>query len=92
MGPRDEVPPPLLYALDELRKMHLAIARLEAAAEQTKYSHVDLVDALIGNMVAVLTEFVPPERVPAALDKLYALQAAAVPRRGANEQSTRRYG
>jgi hypothetical protein len=29
--------------------------------------------------VAVLTEFVAPERLPAALDKLQALQEAAVP-------------
>jgi hypothetical protein len=78
-GPGGTVPPPLLYAIDELRKMHLAIARLEAAADETKYIHVDIVDALVGNMVSVLTEFVSAERVPAALDKLQSLQEAVIP-------------
>jgi hypothetical protein len=47
------------------------------------------VDALIGNVVSVLMDFVSPEQLPAALDKLRALQAAAVPRCRANGQSPR---
>jgi hypothetical protein len=40
----------------------------------------------------VLTEFVVPEQLPAALDKFRALQATAVPRRRANGQSHPGYG
>jgi hypothetical protein len=86
------VPPPLLAAIDQLRQMHLAIRRLEATADDVTHIHVSLVDALLGNMMAVLTEFVPPERLEAAIDKLHTLQAAAVPRRGANGRSTSGYG
>lgn len=80
-----ELPPPLLAAIDGLRKMHLAIARLDHVRDETKFIHVDLVDALIGNVVAVLTEYVQPERLPAALDKLHTMQAAATPRMRAAE-------
>ena len=39
-----------------------------------------LVDALIANTVRVITEYVPPEDVPAALDKLRYLQAHCLDR------------
>src|SRR5262249_61841518 len=52
------VPPPLLAAIDQLRQMHLAIRRLESSAVEVSHIHVSIVDAFIGNAVAVLTEFV----------------------------------
>jgi hypothetical protein len=85
------IPPPLLAAIDQLRRMPLAISRLEATVDDTTHIHVSLVDHLIGAVVAVLSEFVPPEQLPAALDKL-ALQASAVPPRGAHGQSPLSYG
>jgi hypothetical protein len=60
--------------------------------DDTTHIHVSIVDALIGNTVTVLSEFVAPEHLPAALDKLRALQATAVPRRGANGRSSPSYG
>ena len=39
-----------------------------------------LVDPLVANTVRVITEYVPPEDVPAALDKLRALQAHCLDR------------
>jgi hypothetical protein len=74
-----ELPPPLLAAIAELRQMHLAIGRLEGKIGAETHVHVSLVNALVTNTVAVMTEFVPPERLAAALDRLRALQAAAVP-------------
>ena len=82
------VPPPLLAAIDHLRQMHLAIRRLESSAVEVSHIHVSIVYAFIGNAVAVLTEFVAPEQLPAALDKLRALQAMAVVGRGGNGRST----
>jgi hypothetical protein len=78
MGVYGDVPPPLLYAIDELRKMHLAIQRLETTADETKYVHVSIVDAFIANTVNVLTEFAPPDRLGAALDKFRASQEAVL--------------
>jgi hypothetical protein len=89
-GPGGMAPPPLIHAIDELRQMHLMISRLEATVDDTTHIHVSIVDALLGNMVAVLTEFVAPERLPVALDKLQQLQAA-VPRRRADGGSTPSY-
>jgi hypothetical protein len=41
--------------------------------------HVALVNAFVRNTVGILQEYVVPERLEEALDKLRALQAAAVP-------------
>jgi hypothetical protein len=74
-----QVPPPLLCAISELRQLHLAIGKLEGNLSHSTHVHVSLVNALVTNAISVATEFVPPDRLPAALDKLRALQAAAVP-------------
>lgn len=76
------LPPPLLAAISELRQLHVAIGRLEGKIGDTTHVHVSLVNALVTNTVQVMSEFVPPERLAAALDKLRALQAAAVPPTG----------
>ena len=77
-----ELPPPLLAAITELRQLHVALGRLEGKMGDTTHVHVSLVNALVTNTVQVMSEFVPPERLAAALDKLRALQAAAVPPTG----------
>jgi hypothetical protein len=74
-----ELPPPLLAGIAELRQLHVTIARLEGKVGNETHVHVSLVNSLVTNCVATLTEFVPPERLAAALDRLRALQAAAVP-------------
>jgi hypothetical protein len=56
------------------------VARLEQSVDQTKYIHVAIVDALVANTVRVITEYVLPEDVPAALDKLRDLQAHCLDR------------
>jgi hypothetical protein len=54
---------------------------------------VDIVNSFVANTIAVLTEFAPPDRLGAALDKLYALQEAAVPgTREAQGRASHRYG
>jgi hypothetical protein len=92
MGPGGVIPPPLLAAIGELRLLHLALAKLEGRLDDSTHVHKSLVDALVVNVINVLTEFVPPERLPGALDRLRAYQAQAVPRRGANGRSTPSYG
>jgi hypothetical protein len=79
-GRMGEIPPPLLEAIRELRQMHLAIGKLEGRLDDTTHVHVSLVNALVVNVVAAITEFVEPDRVPAALDKLRHLQAAVTAR------------
>jgi hypothetical protein len=74
-----EAPPPLLAAISELRQLHSAIGRLEGRISDTTHVHVSLVNTFARNVVSVLTEFCPPERLAAALDRVRALQAAAVP-------------
>jgi hypothetical protein len=71
-----ELPPALLAAISELRKLHQAIGILERTTDGVDYVHVDLVNALIRNTVAVVAEFVLPEHLGAALDKLRTLQQA----------------
>src|SRR5262249_37031932 len=77
---RTMVPPPLLDAIRELRQLHVAIGKLEGRLDDTTHVHVSLANTFVVNTVSMMTEFVAPERLPAALDKLYALQAQAVPR------------
>ena len=83
-----ELPPPLLEAIRVLGQLHVAIGRLEGRISDTTHVHVSLVNALVTNTIAVMTEFVPPERLSAALDKLRALQAAAVPPAGGPHGAT----
>ena len=71
-----ELPPALLAAISELRKLHQAIGILERTTDGVDYVHADLVNTLIRNTVAVISEFVLPEHVGAALDKLRTLQQA----------------
>lgn len=78
-GRMGELPPPLLAAISELRQMHVAVGRLEAAKDDAQHVHISLVNALTQSAVNVLTEYVPAERLPAALDKLRALAAHAMP-------------
>jgi len=87
------LPPPLLAAISELRQLHVAIGRLEGKIGDATHVHVSLVNALVTNTVQVMSEFVPPERLAAALDKLRALQAAAVPPAGGMDgEATRAAG
>jgi hypothetical protein len=73
-----EVPPPLLSAITQLRRLHVSIGRLEGKLTDPTHVHVSLVQALLANAIAVATEFVPAERLPAALDKLAQLRAAVM--------------
>jgi hypothetical protein len=79
LGGGGEAPPPLLAAISELRQLHSAIGRLEGRTSDTTHVHVSLVNTFTRNVVSVLTEFCPPERLATALDRVRALQAAAVP-------------
>jgi hypothetical protein len=54
------------------------LLRLEVAASQAVDKRI--VDTLVANTVRVITEYVPPEDVPAALDKLRDLQAHCLDR------------
>jgi hypothetical protein len=78
-GPGGMMPPPLLAALGELRQMHMAVGKLEASRDDAQHIHISLVNALVQSAVNVLAEYVPAERLPAALDKLRALAAHAMP-------------
>ena len=78
-GEHGVTPPALLAAVTELRQLHLAIGKLEGALDTSTHVHVSILNGFILNAINVLTEFVPPERVGAALDKLRALLAHALP-------------
>jgi hypothetical protein len=86
-------PPALLAAVDELRLLHLAIAKLEAQSDRTTYVHVSIVDAFVVSTINVLTEFAPPDRLGAALDKFQAFREAVLPgTREARGRESRPYG
>jgi hypothetical protein len=54
-------------------------ARIEQRLSHPEHVHVGLVNAFVRNTVATMAEFIAPERLAEALEKLKALQAAAVP-------------
>jgi hypothetical protein len=83
-------PPALLAAVDELRLLHLAIAKLEGELDTTTHVHVSILNSLIVSAINVLTEFVAPERLGAALDKLRAMLQHAVPGSTAADSETTR--
>jgi hypothetical protein len=86
-------PPALLAAVDELRLLHLAIAKVEGRLDTTKRVHVSIVDAFVVSTINVLTEFAPPDRLGAALDKFQAFREAVLPgTREARGRESRRYG
>jgi hypothetical protein len=55
-----------------------------------EHVHIALVNVFTRNAVAVLEQYIVPGRLSEALDKLRALQAAAVP--GTVERPSQRYG
>jgi hypothetical protein len=86
-------PPALLAAVDELRLLHLAIAKLEAQSDRTTHVHVSILDAFVVSTINVLTEFAPPDRLGAALDKFQAFREAVLPgTREARGRESRPYG
>jgi hypothetical protein len=62
-------------------------ARIEHRLSHPEHVHVALVNAFVRNTVAVMEQYVMPEHLGEALDKLRALQAAVVP--GTTERSPR---
>src|SRR5262249_18609728 len=86
----DEHAPAVLGVLHVLAATIERAARIEQRVSHPEHVHVPLVTAFVRNTVAVMEQYIVPERLPEALDKLRALQAAAVP--GTVEQPSQPYG
>jgi hypothetical protein len=76
----DEQQPSVLPVLDSLAATIERAARIEQRLSHPEHIQAGLVHALVNNVVAVLAEFVVPERLSEALDKLRGLQAAVTER------------
>jgi hypothetical protein len=71
VGLDDRQPPAVLQVLDSLAATIERAARIEQRLSQPEqHVHMSLVNALVGNTVAVLEQFVEPVHREAALDKL----------------------
>jgi len=75
----DDQAPSVLGVLHVLAATIERAARLEQRLSHPEHVHVALVNAFVRNTVAVLEDYVVPERLGEALDKLRQLQAAVTP-------------
>lgn len=79
VGLGDRQPAAVLQVLDSLAATIERAARIEQRLSHPEHIPLHLVDALVKNTINVITQYVQPGDVPAALDKLAALQARCVP-------------
>jgi len=75
----DDHAPSVLGVLHVLAATIERAARIEQRLSHPEHVHIALVHAFTRNTVAILQEYVVPERLEEALDKLRALQVAVVP-------------
>jgi hypothetical protein len=86
----DEQAPSVLGVLHVLAATIERAARIEQRLSHPEHVNAALVNAFVRNTVAVMEQYIVPERLSEALDKLRALQAAAVP--GTVERPSQPYG
>jgi hypothetical protein len=67
--------PPVLPVLNVIGATLERVSRIEQRTRDPQHIHVSLMRHLVGNVVNLLTYYLPPEVLPEALDRLRRLQA-----------------